>query len=526
MKIATISKFFILTAILSLFVSCEDDEFLTEHPKSFNAPENTFISTKGFQTAINGLYNQVQKEYDIFVYGAFWAGTDLALNANLHGSYSPPELLGESLTSDYVCARLIWDWAYALIANSNQIIEAVSKSDVSWDSPNDPVLFEAEARFFRAYGYRALSYLFGGVPIVEEVGKPFKLDYTRQTLSEVLDFIASDLTFASDNLPEEVAEEGRIVKAAAQHLLAENYIYVGKPELAKPLLNGIVQDSKYQLMTTRFGNHTSEPGDVFSDLFMENNHNRSSGNLESIWAVQLQYDYGMGWNYFRIWIRRTWVPYYARVSGLILCDSLGGRGIGRLRPTQFWVDSYEDQDVRNSRYNLRRHYFKNDPNDPEYGQEVPITDDLRQKGSLFESTTKFNFGVTDDNVSYPFYHKDYYKIRLADTYLLLAEAQFRLGELDDAAASLNAIRNRANATPVTGADVTIDLIMDERARELFGEYPRKYALTRTETFVDRVTRYNPVTSQFVKPYNIYWPIPQTAIDANSGAVLEQNEGYK
>ena len=525
MKKFNILKFFILVAIVSFFFSCDDDEFLTEHPKSFNAPENTFISTKGFQTAVNGLYNQVQNEYAIFVHGSFWVGTDLALNGNLHGNYAPPELLGETMNSNYVCARLIWDWAYALIANANQIIQAVDNPDVKWDSPNDPDLMEAQARFFRAYAYRTLSYLFGGVPIVEEVGKPFKLDYTRQPLSQVLDFIANDLTFAMNNLPEETTEEGRIVKAAAQHLLAENYIYAGKPELAEPLLKGIIQDPKYQLMTSRFGNHTNEPGDVFSDLFKENNHNRSSGNLESIWVIQYQYNYGMGWNYFRTWIRRTWVPYYARVSGLVLCDSLGGRGLGRLRPTQFWLDSYEDQDIRNSKYNIRRHYFRNAPGDPKYGQEIPITDDLRTSGSLYEHTTKFYFGVTKDNPSYAFYHKDYYKIRLADTYLLLAEAQFRLGKLDDAAISLNAIRARANATLISGSDVTLDLILDERARELFGEYPRKYTLTRTGAFYDRVKKYNPITSQTVKPFNILWPIPQTAIDANSGAALEQNEGY-
>ncbi len=499
MKFPNISKFFILTAIVLLSISCDDESFLTEHPKSFNAPENTFINTKGFQTAVNGLYNQVQKEYAIYVYGTFFTGTDLALNGNLHGAYLPPELLGESMNSSWKPMENVWNWAYTLIANSNLIIKAVDNPDVNWDSPNDPIQFEAEARFFRAYAYRILSYSWGGVPIVEEVEKPFKLDYTRSTLPQVLDFIASDLIFAADNLPEETDEEGRIVKAAAQHLLAEDYIYADKPELAVPLLKGIIQDPKYQLMTSRFGTHTSEPGDVFSDLFAENNHNRSSGNKESIWAIQFQYDYGMGFNYFQIWIRRNWVPYYATVSGLVLCDSLGGRGLGRMRPTQFWLDSYEDQDMRNSKYNLRRHYYNNDTDSPNYGQEIPITDALRDNGSLYECTRKFDFGVTEDDPSYPFYAKDYYKIRLADTYLLLAEAQFRLNQLDDAAASLNSIRERAHATPVTGADVTIDLILDERARELFGEYPRKFTLTRTKTFMERV-ELQQNSGQKVKPH--------------------------
>ncbi len=87
------------------------------------------------------------------------------------------------------------------------------------------------------------------------------------------------------------------------------------------------------------------------------------------------------------------------------------------------------------------------------------------------------------------------------------------------------VRNRANATLVLPSEVTLDLILDERARELFGEYPRKYTLTRTGTFMDRVTKHNPVTAEFAQPFNAYWPIPQSAIDANSGVVLEQNPGY-
>jgi hypothetical protein len=121
--------------------------------------------------------------------------------------------------------------------------------------------------------------------------------------------------------------------------------------------------------------------------------------------------------------------------------------------------------------------------------------------------------------------KDRYKIRLANTYLLLAEAKMKLNKMDEAAAALNAVRARSNATPIAAGDVTMDFILDERARELFGEFPRKYTLTRTGTFVARVQAHNPVTAEFVQPYNIYWPIPQTAIDANSDAVLAQNEGY-
>ena len=528
MKIHKILSFLFLAGILFVFPTCEtEDEFLTEQPKSFLAPENVFLTTKGFNTALNGCYHMLQKEWSDYVYGSNWSGTDLAINGLVHGSYQVFESLGEQLTSENTTAFDFWNWSYLTIANVNTILGALDNPDVSWDTPDDKTDIEAQARFIRAYAYRTLSYSFGGVPIVEEVGKPFRLDYTRATLDATLDFMIADFTFAANNLPgpDEITQEGRIVAAAAQHLLAEAYVYKGEYATAEPLLESIISSGDFSLMTARFGNHTGEPGDVFSDLFKEFNQNRSQGNQESIWVLQYQYEWDGGPWEFRNWSRRAWVPYYSTVSGLVLCDSFGGRGVGRLEPTQFWLNSYEAQDIRNSRHNIRRHYYINDINDPNYGQELPITADTRANGSLYESTRKFDFGKTDDWPTAPFNMKDRYKIRLANTYLLLAEAEFRLGKTDEAATHINAVRARSNATPITAGDVDIDFILDETARELFGEYPRKYELTRTGEYVNRVKAHNPVTSQFVKAYNIYWPIPQTAIDANSEAELKQNDGY-
>ncbi len=508
-----------------MVLSCDDDEFLTEHPKSFNAPQNTFISTTGFNTAVNGLYNQFQSEYRGFVYGQYYSGTDLSLGGLKHGSYTVFEVLGDQLTSENGDCNAYWNWSYLMIANCNLILESLDLPDIAWDSPSDALDIEAETRFFRAYAYRVLAYSFAGVPIVNEVAKPFRLDYTRSSMTEVLDFIISDLTFAADNLPAEAPLVGKLVDAAAKHYLAEAYMWKKEWGTAETLLKSVTESGMYALMTERFGTNASGPGDVYNDLFLENNHNRSSGNTEGIWIKQKQYKWDQGTGYFRSWDRRCWVPYYSRVSGFLLADSLGGRGLGRMYPTDFWLNSFEAQDIRNSRFNLKRQYWYNDPAHPEFGNEYPMTAELKESGSLFAHTTKFNFGRTVDNPSLAFNDKDDYKIRLAETYLLLAEAQMEQGKLDDAAASINMVRNRSNATPVLPGEVDIDYILDERARELFGEVLRKHTLTRTGQFVNRVMMHNPVTSQTVQEFNSLWPIPQAAIDANQEAVLEQNPGY-
>ncbi len=76
-------------------------------------------------------------------------------------------------------------------------------------------------------------------------------------------------------------------------------------------------------------------------------------------------------------------------------------------------------------------------------------------------------------------------IRLADTYLLKAEAQMKLGQPDAAATTINVIRARSNASPITGADVDIDFILDERSRELFIEEERRMTLLRTRKWYER-----------------------------------------
>lgn len=84
------------------------------------------------------------------------------------------------------------------------------------------------------------------------------------------------------------------------------------------------------------------------------------------------------------------------------------------------------------------------------------------------------------------------------------------------------------ATPVTAADVTMDLILDERARELYGEEFRLNTLMRTGKLVEYLNRYNGYLkdNNLVAPnYLSKLPIPRREIEANAGAKLDQNPGY-
>ena len=122
-------------------------------------------------------------------------------------------------------------------------------------------------------------------------------------------------------------------------------------------------------------------------------------------------------------------------------------------------------------------------------------------------------------------YTDIYAMRLAETYLLRAEAYLGKGDKTNAAADINMVRARAKATAVDKANVDINYILDERARELLIEEPRRLTLSRLGLLYDRVVKYNPISAGTIKPFHNLLPIPQSVIDANSGAELQQNPGY-
>jgi len=114
-------------------------------------------------------------------------------------------------------------------------------------------------------------------------------------------------------------------------------------------------------------------------------------------------------------------------------------------------------------------------------------------------------------------------MRLAETYLLRSEAYLLKGDLQKAADDINVVRSRAKAKLITTSQVTIDFILDERARELTTEEPRRRTLIRMGKLVERVKKYNSRTP--IEAKHELFPIPQKFIDANFGAKIEQNPGY-
>jgi hypothetical protein len=180
--------------------------------------------------------------------------------------------------------------------------------------------------------------------------------------------------------------------------------------------------------------------------------------------------------------------------------------------------------MRNSQYNIKRTYYYNNPSSALFGQQVnPNAAGVDTNRFIVPQTTKWNQFDPNDAFGFPMI-KDIIVMRLGETYLLKAEAQLKQSNTAGAAITLNTVRARAGALPITAVDVTMDFILDERARELIAEENRRMTLMRTGTLVNRVVgRGLKITGIAAK--HLLLPIPKSEIDLNKDAVLEQNTGY-
>ena len=529
--------YIIFPAILFSNSSCNQDYLLNEVPKSFLSPNNAFMKNADFEAATAYLHDGI-RQFLLFpgddnvspqVYGN---GSDLTyypFNLDTYrGNYN-------LVNSNDGPALVFWTQCYKIIKSANVIVIRAENPDVKWTLPADKSKFIAEARWARAYAYRILAQLYGGVPIVkEEINTP-KTDFVRVSRDEVYKFVIEDLEFASQNLPE-TAPDYRAAKAAADHLLAEMYICVKDWDKSIAAATRVISNPKYKLMTQRFGKWTSLPGDVYWDLFRMGNQSNSI-NTETIYTSQFEYNVPGGSANKK---ERQFGPWYqslkdkAGKSATVLESGLG-RPVGFCRQnpyleTQIWKEDWND--MRNSKYNIQRYIVINNPTSKYY------RDTIKSKSDLFAlSDTAIYFFPYLKKVTHAEGHpgnppvintgnnwSDQYVMRLAETYLLRAEAYLDKGDKQKAADDINVVRTRAKAKPVTPDRVTLDYILDERARELVTEEMRTLTLQRLGVMVERVNKYNIKAGPTIKDYHGLWPIPQTEIDYSNGS-LKQNPGY-
>jgi len=538
-----------IAACSVLLVSCKDDAFLKEEVKDKLTVDKAFTSKTQFDALSATFYKNLQLLYNFrdgtneaWVLGL---GTDICFDPRDNSvKYNNWGLVN----AQEEFANNFFNLQYDNIKIANTMISGSESPNVTWASEAEKRATIAEARFFRGFAYRNLANAFGGVPIVSEPVNEAKVDFKRNTREECWAFAKADLEYARTYLPVTTTVIGRVVRAAADHFLAEVNIslkdYDGAIAAATRVIDGT--DGSYALVSARFGTRSAEADkNHYYDLFVMGNQNRQAGNTEGILVAQFEVASNGGvilggvTNFTRPLIERMmWCNYW----GLIKAGYTGvahdstGRGVAFVRPTNYtnytiWKNS--GTDIRNNEVNIKRKYY--------FGPNIATGTGFKPKDLIPKSfltaredtmiyiypnwakfgTDKHINGLPDNG-----YVRDFYLIRLPETYFLRAEAYLAKSRTDLAALDLNVVRGRAKASLIGASDVTLDFILDERARELFGEEFRMLTLTRLGLVYDRTKRFgHSASAASISPNNNLMPIPQAAIDRNVGAKMLNNPGY-
>ncbi len=554
-------KYITVACLLFLISACKET-ILKEKPLDFYSPENSFTTPADIESALFVNYYRIRwilNGYEPTMF--FHAGTDLGWSAR-NPSFDYCGDYAAQMTPSASFVATIWNTYYRIIYDDNVVLNRLQS--ITYPSESAKNAHIAEARFFRGYAYKQLVNLYGGVPLVLEEVASAKRDFKRATKEAVIDQAISDMEFAAANLPSvvNVVGPGRASNAAALHYLSELYISKGLWDKAVEAATTVINDPNISLMTTRFGKRATNVGDPYWDLFQRFNQNRSAGNKEGILVLQTEFNVAGGFSpsdgvsdgflYERVYGPLYWQQ--KGPDGVNFCfgatTQQGGRAVGLLRPSTYythtiWGKGNWNVDIRNNERNIKRTwdvdntlstwFGKNTSDFPQswYNGLTAADTMIRFYPLVTKITTKNDHpaidianiatGWMDGNAQYT--RSDWYLIRVAETYLLRAEAKLGKGDKQGAADDINALRNRAGAIPVTSGEVNIDYILDERMRELNYEENRRATLGRLGLVYARTVKGNPFSGATIKEFNNLMPIPFAEIERNTGAVLDQNTGY-
>lgn len=538
---------FLLTIVGCFFLACND--ILEENPVSLATADSYYSTPQGINDGLKAVYAPLRDFYG--QEGGFFltvTGTDIFTNG-LGGIRNRPQINNYSQnflgTDSYVTD--LWNNFYEGINQANTVISRVTNVEELNETEKNRI--SGEARFLRALYYFHLVQQFGPVHFTLEETIGVETEANRTSIETIYqEGIVPDLYFAIEHLPVETNEYGRVIKPVAEALMARVNLTIENWAEAEVFAKSVIENYNFELVTP------------YADLWDINNDE----NSEIIWAVQFTDDPQTNGNGNQAHLYFIWD--YS--SNPALSRSLTyGRAFHRFMPTNYllnlydrfndtrWEGSYNTVWIADTKAEINGHIVN--PGDTAIKivmNEVP--DEVQETSPYWLIDFKnswvgdisYSYEVGYRRLTYPSLIKymdplresvnetrgrrDFPVIRLAEMYLIAAEAAWRQDKLQTAADYINVIRMRA-ALPgredemlVAGSDINLEFILDERARELVGEKHRWYDLKRTETLLERVRTYNLDAAPNIQEMHLVRPIPQTQIDrvSNPGD-FTQNEGY-
>jgi len=530
---------------LAVLSSCKKS--LEENNPSGITAESVYTTPAGFETLVNAAYSYQRWWYgkeegysiaemgtDLWASGAGDVTTDLTNYINLQGTNG-------SLTTE-------WQQFYAAINLCNAGINRIGGAGLA---ANIRPIREAELKFLRAFYYWHIVETWGGVHFTLTETQGVLTTANKTPVETFNNQIIEDLLFAVANLPATTADYGRATKPAAQAFLARMYLTQRKNAEARDMALAVINGgygftllpayadlwkmanlkNKEVVYAVNYSVNLSQ-NDLVDPILNPLGHSRGSNNGHLLFAMK--YD----------------------DQPAMIRDIVNGRPFDRYMPTRFLLDLYSDND---SRYegSFQTVWYANSTIRPS-GMKIGDTAIFTTKNvfapagklyKIYDRNAVYNAnGTVKDQLHYVSLSKfsdptrtsaneaqsarDVFVIRFAELYLIAAEAEFNLGNTSGAATYLNVIRTRAAKAgkiaemQIAPAQVTLDLILDERAREFAGEQIRWFDLKRSGKLLERVKAYNP-NAGTIQDFNLVRPIPRTQIDAVTNKdEFKQNPGYQ
>lgn len=526
--------------LIMIFSVSACSDFLEEKPTTNFSASFVYNTPEGLELGVVSLYNINRSFYENFEWNnsiplIMDAKTDIVLartgEISLYG-----QLTWGNTLSDFGTTRYAHHWRtyYRLVDRANAVIKAAENIQGINEQQRNRIL--AEARFFRAKSYFILYKLFNNIFITTEPTTPenaLKVVNNKSSETEIFNLINSDLDFSIQHLEWTTPEFGKVTQGAARHVKAQAAMWQQDWPEAKAQALAIINSGHHELLPST--------ADVFA------------GNLnhkETLFAVQyapLISGGGAGNRYNFILM-----PQYGAVPGAQYAQDQGNRGAGFLLLNQYLrellAEDPNDDRAKNNYYQSTFYYnnLETLPPGKNIGDVIDVYNEF--SGDASERANYFarmnpgckKFSQEDAIPTEATHYKNIMVYRLAETYLIAAEATWRMSQNDtdtEALSYLNAVRTRAHAAPATV--INQKALLDEGARELAFEDVRWYTLKRMGVMVEQIQQYagnvyedeNANTVHFqdlartrIQPHHVNLPIPVSEITL-LGEDYPQNEGY-
>ncbi len=593
----------LIVLVLVLVTTNCSEEWLEPKPLSIYTPESAFVDARGLEAAITACDKHVRNEF--FGDPAPLLTQYILSDMTAEGMNDNPgtcQNLDLTMTpsspiegGNQVAINWYWRDGYAGIKFANIVIARINETP--FDDENEKNAILGAAYFHRSYIYYWLTQLFGDCPFVgREITSP-KVDFYSTEREVILRKIKKDMEFAAKWCTDNV-DRGWVTKGACYHLLTKINLALGEFDDAIASASAVIDGGVYSLMRTPFGEIPKEQGDYLTNLGVVRNDviarlhwpaNRAlAANKEVLYMVISNED--LVDSRMTSQTMRATLPFWSKTGANMVKTPDGkqgmsdspnqeiklvetfGRGIGRTPPSDYHAKEIWDdpKDLRHKKYNWM-------------SMEDLVYNNKKSAGSYYgKPLQKYGANgkaLTADTICnwygwphYKLYSLDpktaqprggacnYYVYRLAETYLLRAEAYIWKDNLPAAMADINEVHTRAGCDPYTDASkISIETVLNERARELYFEEPRCTELHRVSllfaktgktykgktysmnnygtanfyydwimeknNFYGKNIRSNNGQIYKMSPYHSFWCVPQVGINANVDGRINQNFGY-